>query len=615
MKIYSTNAGLIEDIGLADNDIDGFLRELLESVNREAAQNSNDEALERPVRMSFDMEKVKVRDIPAIVKYQNIINSCLAEAQAVKSEKAIDFFENAKKVLEKDSVHVLSISDSGTGGAGGKFEKGGKFFTLVVSKGRTEKLNLHSAGSFGIGKNAAFAGSELRLVFYSTRFENFGSNKFYCMGKSVLTSWRSDDDQNMNNKIFFVGENSEFEPETDMNRLPSWLSKVEKGLKVSIIAPRIELKNGWAKGYIASLLNNFFVAIHDKRLVFELDKSRQILNESTMLHYFNDRDVIKAAEDSGMAERLDWAKQSTEAFLTGSFSSEVIDINGFGKLEVLIRVAENLPKKVFFIRNGMFITDSLRHFGKPLERFPNTKDFLVIVRPLKDEDDSSKALKRMENPEHNELTSGYIADEAEVEKLRSAMLEVEARVRDIIKKHARMEVRDSKLIDELAEYFPSHSDAESDNSDSDNDPTKIDVSKKKTKKKSNTYEPIRHKRTRGIDVKVDPKRRKDSESNKSRNYKLSRSEFRSLKSGERSWRVDLSGLKDIGQLELSPLETSRSHDTKLVKVINVPPYTQIKNAGSTIIIEVNSNSPDYIDLELDSDSTVIDFRPMMLSRD
>ena len=49
MKIHTSKVPDIEDVGIADNDIDGFLRDLLASVNRECAQNSNDESETRPV--------------------------------------------------------------------------------------------------------------------------------------------------------------------------------------------------------------------------------------------------------------------------------------------------------------------------------------------------------------------------------------------------------------------------------------------------------------------------------------------------------------------------------------------------------------------------------------
>ena len=188
MKIYNEDASASDDIGIADNDIDAFLKRLLESVVRESIQNSNDEALIRPAKMAFDLTSVQVKDIPDVLSYKEVLQDCLSEAASRKAVRAREFFENAIKVLDKDKVNILTISDSGTKGAGGEFKEGEKFYTLLISKGQTEKQDIFSAGSFGIGKNASIAGSQLRLVFYSSVFEEKGQDSFYCMGKSILTT-------------------------------------------------------------------------------------------------------------------------------------------------------------------------------------------------------------------------------------------------------------------------------------------------------------------------------------------------------------------------------------------------------------------------------------------
>ena len=134
MKIYNEDASASDDIGIADNDIDAFLKRLLESVVRESIQNSNDEALIRPAKMAFDLTSVQVKDIPDVLSYKEVLQDCLSEAASRKAVRAREFFENAIKVLDKDKVNILTISDSGTKGAGGEFKEGEKFYTLLISK-------------------------------------------------------------------------------------------------------------------------------------------------------------------------------------------------------------------------------------------------------------------------------------------------------------------------------------------------------------------------------------------------------------------------------------------------------------------------------------------------
>jgi hypothetical protein len=93
-----------------------------------------------------------------------------------------------------------------------------------VSEGVTDKQNFYSAGSFGIGKNAAIAGSSLRLVFYSSRYGENGETGFYCIGKSVLTSW-SENDENKTHRIFFSADREELCPVNDQDLLPDGAKK------------------------------------------------------------------------------------------------------------------------------------------------------------------------------------------------------------------------------------------------------------------------------------------------------------------------------------------------------------------------------------------------------
>ncbi len=616
MKIHTSQVPDIEDVGIADNDIDGFLKDLLASVNRECAQNSNDESETRPVKMSFDLVDVPVSEIPDVGMFRDIINRCYDDAVTTDSKKGEEFFLNAKKVLSQDKIKILLISDEGTRGAGGEFSKGGKFYTLVVSKGRTDKDNVYSAGSFGIGKNAAFAGSELRCVFYASNYGEAG--EYYCMGKSVLTSWSNSDGQNMSHKIFFGGNGDNLVPETSAEDLPNWLKKDERGLCLAIVAPRIELKEGWTHGYIASLLSNFFVAIHDGDLQFSLDGNKVVLNNNTVLGYFSDSEVRNAAKSSGELERLKLSQHCVEAFTAKEFVSEYLSVENLGEFEILIKVAEGLPKKVCFIRNGMYITDTLGHFGKPLVRFPNTRDFIIIVRPRKIDDASSEAIKRMENPEHSELTTSYIADEGEVKQLKNSMLELERGVREIIKKHAKMEVTATRTIEELREFFTEPGDdTQSNDTSSEPDPTSI------------TTNPGGRKgyRNLGVQTRGGNKGGKGSRGNKNtkkRGRKGSGSgkgdkkpvpiQCHSVRTADPSvWQIKFSTLPISGFVELWPEEESRSGtDAKPIKINSCSvPDASIASGGLNVRIPLTNSTPKSFALTLSRNVGVIDMRPVL----
>lgn len=618
MKIYKTAASESDDYSITDNDIDGFLKKLLASINREAAQNSNDEAESRPVRMEIDLIEVPVSEIPDIEAFRNIIGKCLDEAVTTKAIRAQKFFTNAQQVLGEETVNILSISDEGTKGAGGEFKKGGKFYTLVVSTGRTDKANLYSAGSFGVGKNAAIAGSQLRTVFYSSNYDE----GFYCMGKSVLTSWSNDEGGNMNHKIFFSSDPAALTPVTEQNKVPVWLRKDNKGLKVSTLAPRIELKNGWKHGYIASLLSNFFVAIYDGDLEFSLGSGSVRLNKSTMLDYFSDPDVQNAAQTSGEDGRLNWAKACTEAFLMDDFISETVNVENLGQFEVLLKVAEGLPKKICIIRNGMFITNTLELFGKPLNNFPSTKDFIAIVRPRAVEDPASEAIKRMENPEHNELTTSYIADETEFETLNTAVLKLESAVRQVIKKHAKMEVTEKRDVDELREFFQQPGDDDDDSEDSNEiDPTKLTVVAlgKTPLKPWKVQTPGTG--TGGAGRGGGKKRKKPGRKGPGKGGKGGFERFSGTchavkPSGRLNWTIKINQLPKNGTLEFWPLEEPRSGtDSRAIRITSCSAKgAKIAHDHLSVAIPLNGKGSRTLSVDLEREVTVVDMRPVVKAR-
>src|SRR5439155_14101575 len=79
------------------------------------------------------------------------------------------FFHRAQKVMEGKAVRILKISDYNTtglrGSAGGH---NSDWFRLTKSVGASEKEG-GAGGSFGIGKHAPFACSDIRTLFYVTK--------------------------------------------------------------------------------------------------------------------------------------------------------------------------------------------------------------------------------------------------------------------------------------------------------------------------------------------------------------------------------------------------------------------------------------------------------------
>ena len=83
-------------------------------------------------------------------------------------ESAVNFFERGLDVLNSDEISVLRVSDFNTTGLlKSKEQFKSPWFNLVTASGVSQKSN-SAGGSFGIGKSAPFACTDLRTVFYST---------------------------------------------------------------------------------------------------------------------------------------------------------------------------------------------------------------------------------------------------------------------------------------------------------------------------------------------------------------------------------------------------------------------------------------------------------------
>jgi hypothetical protein len=109
-------------------------------------------------------------------------------------------------------------------------------------------------------------------------------------------------------------------------------------------------------------------------------------------------------------------------------------------------VAEQQPKKVAFLRNGMLITDEF----KGLRRFSDFKEFVAVVECLSPK--GNALLRAMEPPAHDDFQPERLLKEDQ-NGGRVALRELSSWIRDKLKQHARDPVADVTELDELAEFF------------------------------------------------------------------------------------------------------------------------------------------------------------------
>lgn len=442
-----------EDEGLSNAGIETFRDAPFAGIARECGQNSLDAAVSHPITLSFDLLNIPSEEFPALEEYKATIEACVKRARERKNKDEYKFFTNARLILKQPNIRVLRISDEGTTGLSGPCEQGTPFHALVKSAGVSQKDTLTAGGSFGIGKHAAYAVSDLRTVFYSTIYQTpEGKTKFLAQGKTILASHA--DSNGEKKKASGYWGSSNYLPVTDTKDVPEWMVRDSKG--TSIFAAGFPDSDDWALRVIESLLRNFSVAIHRGTIRFSIDHEKYILDQNTLPELFKNEDIIKVAFDNFSHEDFINSYQLYKCLISPNTKLFQKRIKHIGGIQMHIAVQDGLPKRIYIVRNGILITDNLQYFNDRLIRFPMYKDFIAFVEPY--DDNSSKAIKRLEDPKHKDLSAERIIDREERDQIKSAMRELIHWIRESIKGETFEEPEDEIELSEMSEFFADASD-------------------------------------------------------------------------------------------------------------------------------------------------------------
>lgn len=606
MKI-SVRTGKAAD-GMSHGDIDYFMGDMLASLVREQAQNSGDAASseniqqKRPVQLDFTIKNIKTADVPDIERLKEIVKKCHQLSLEGKDARENDFFAEAVKVISKPEIRVLSISDYNTTGVGGDFDNGGAFYTLALTTGVSSKENVHSGGSFGIGKMSAFAASKLRAVFYSSTFESSGQKRHYFMGRSILRSWRENDEFKDREFFWGVGNKSD-EAETDPAQVPAWLRRDKVGLTTHILALQDEFGKDWESELLTTLLKNFYAAIYDGLVEFTINGGQQVLNSQNIGLIFE-----KIAADRSLKDDSDFdAALTFFSVLSGEHIAREFEVNGVGKFKLQVAV-NNIPnlKRVQIVRNGMVITDNLRGFKDELRKFQGLKPFAAVLRPAEIRSTASAYIKGLEGPQHNLLTISYLSDEEKKDRAMRHMAALAAEVRKILKEVASTSSGVSKQLSEVDKFITSKSkNIEGASSEEEFDPVKLRA-KVKSKTHERKKEGFKDGGTQGDDgpvkrtrrIKVKPGNRKVGGKDQG-DFQATQVQARTLKTDNKkptSRKIYINELPLSGEVTISLIKTARSGIEELV------PVTSVDNAGAKLLsgrIFLSGEKGDALDLDLE----------------
>ncbi|WP_155951614.1 hypothetical protein [Pseudomonas sp. FGI182] len=442
----------VENDGLGDAGIETFRDSAYASCARETGQNSRDAASapDVPVRVTFDVLHVPRNEIPDLYSLESALHSCLDMAQEEKNQ---DFFTTALNAISKEKVTVLRIADYNTTGlVGPPNTRGTAFHSLLKSRGVTNKgSNEDSTGSFGIGKNAVLAVSDLQTVFYSTIYEDeAGAQQFAAQGKAILISHKGTDGVDRRPTGYW-GNPEGFSAITDQTNVPSWMKRSTIGTSIFCIGFR-EGDGSWEDLMVCSIISNFFGAIENRQMEFEVGNTK--INSNTLESLLNSSDLHNAAEGTDLEDELNFARDLHRCLISGAAITQEIEIKNLGRIKIRILTETGMPKRLGFVRNGMLITDNLSYFGHKFQRFPAAKDFICLIEPA--DTASNKLLKKLENPKHKDFSADRIAEPKKREAATKAMRDLGTELRNMINNSAGAKVEGAVILDELASLFAAH---------------------------------------------------------------------------------------------------------------------------------------------------------------
>lgn len=436
--------------GFNDPGIEHFTGNRLQHLGREVPQNTIDAKTAAPARITIAQIKVPAASLPGHAELLDAVERC-RKAAAQEGDKARKFFADAAKLLSADELSILQIRDSNTTGLTGPCENGTPYFAMLKATGQSQKPG-SATGSYGIGKFAPFAVSELRTVFVSTVWRDANDQlQHYVQGKSVLMS-HLDAKGGTRRGTGFWGKRKGCLPVTQLNDLiPDWLRLTDEqgglegqcGTMLSLIG-FMPGKN-WQQALAANIVENFFGAIWNGELEVEI-KDGPTINAVSLDALLGDATVGGALGENDRELFGNVASYLTA--LKGGEEVQVVQTENqyLGTCELRILVGENLPKRVAVLRNGMLITESLQR----LKRFSDFKEFAAVLECKAEK--GLKLLRAMEPPRHDAFEPDRLPPDLR-QAGRVALRDLTDWVRRMLDRHAKDQTQGDVNLDELADYF------------------------------------------------------------------------------------------------------------------------------------------------------------------
>lgn len=425
--------------GYTNSGIETFKgTELLDNLAREICQNSldaKDPDSDEPVTVEFKLTSVKKENYPFLQEYSVYLKRGKSFWQKQNDKKVLEFLNRAENVIEENEIKILSASDyntTGLTGSGSDIMEPSIWGALVNSDGVSDKSE-GSGGSYGIGKNAPFACSDLSLVFYNT-FAKDGKKALEGVARAATLI---DDQNDLTQAIGHYRSDKDYKPITDDIVCPirDTFARDKYGTDIIIVGCNsfIEKNRDWQDKLVQAVLHHFLLAILERKLVVKVEN--EVINNETT---------------PALIEK--YKNANTNSFLTSNFYETLTSPEGGviyktiideNDLEIYLKSKPEYKRKIAkFRRSGMLVWE---HGKRTYQNFTA----VVIVRG----EQLNENLRKTEPPKHNIWDAKRIEDKEEAKQAQKYIDQIDDEILSSISSIYSEEISDS-VDSGVGEFLP-----------------------------------------------------------------------------------------------------------------------------------------------------------------
>lgn len=404
---FKTEGG--RDVGPNDPVDEKFKGQPYYSIVREAIQNSLDaiDNENEPVKVIFSFFELDRIAYPDFFDIETHINQC--NLYYSENDNAKRLFDQMLYYLNGDiegkkriKLSCMRISDYNTVGMSYEESDTKSPFYAFLRAGGVSAKSQGAGGSFGFGKGAYYTLSPIKTIVVSTKTE---SDEMFFEGSTILTTHKNESGEKLTAYGYY--DNNGGEPTNEGDKIPDIFKRNEKGTDVNIIGLWDERHR--KNIMIKSVLNNFWLAIHDNKLVVEIDDVRiyhdnlsQVLDEyfegqyesgaTTEIESWNPKSYYKAVKYADTSDQFRVFEETLETL---------------GNVKLYVYLEKGLPNRTAHLRKPKMVV-----FKRTNRKVIGYSAVFVC-----ENERGNEILRLMENPAHNEWQKeNYPKKEGKIDK-------------------------------------------------------------------------------------------------------------------------------------------------------------------------------------------------------